>query len=90
MKLSSVKQEMYLKHNGPKGPIVAFYKLHKPGRDSDDIRQEAIDRWITGRTKFLQQYRAREPFYYTGMFSTEQAHANIDRELRMLAEGRIQ
>ena len=31
MKLSSVKQEMYLKHNGPKGPIVAFYKLHKPG-----------------------------------------------------------
>jgi len=31
VKLLSVKQEMYVKHNGPKGPIVAFYKLHKPG-----------------------------------------------------------
>ena len=25
-----MKQEMYLKHSRPKGPIVAFYKLHKP------------------------------------------------------------
>jgi hypothetical protein len=24
VKLASVKQEMYLKHKGPKGPIVAF------------------------------------------------------------------
>jgi len=37
VKLSSVKQEMYLKHNGPKGPIVAFYKLHKPGIDTHNF-----------------------------------------------------